>query len=125
LKRFVPLRIQVRAVALARRLEPGRVAAVIRLRETEADPVRAGDHAVEKHLLLFGRTEALHHHDDGKIADDRRLVLEIVVKAEAFCGEVLADDRHCEVRAVLSAELARQPEAQMAGLVGAAAHLGE
>src|SRR5215475_12120160 len=38
---------------------------------------------------------------------------------------MLADDRHGEVRAVLAAQLLRQSEAQMAGLVGTAAHLGQ
>src|SRR5581483_7280480 len=39
--------------------------------------------------------------------------------------DMLADDRHGEVRAVLAAELLREPEAQVARLVGAPLHLGE
>src|SRR5258707_989038 len=39
-------------------------------------------------------------------------------------AEMLANDRHGEVGTLLAAQLFRQSEAQMAGLVGAAAHLG-
>src|SRR5713226_2693697 len=38
---------------------------------------------------------------------------------------MLADDRHSEVGALLAAQLFRQSEAQMSGLVGTAAHLGQ
>ena len=47
------------------------------------------------------------------------------MQAEPLVGEMLADDRHGEVGAVLAAQLLGQGEAQMARLVGAAAHLGQ
>ena len=60
-----------------------------------------------------------------EVADDRALVLQVVVQAEPLVGQMLADDRHGEVGPVLAAQRLRQAEAQMPGLVGAALHLGE
>ena len=75
--------------------------------------------------LLLLAAEALPHHDRREVADDRRLVLQVVVQAEALRGEVLADDRHRQVRAVAAAVLRRERVAQEAGRVGAPAHLAE
>ena len=46
------------------------------------------------------------------------LVLQIVVQAQAFAGEVFADDGHGEVGAVLAAPAFGGGETQMAGFVG-------
>ena len=53
-----------------------------------------------------------------QIADDRMLVLQVVVQAEALRGEMLADHGHPEVGTVLAAIALRDREAQMAGGVG-------
>src|SRR5581483_9038660 len=53
------------------------------------------------------------------------LVLQVVVEAEAFVGEMLADADHVEIGAVASAELLREGVTQVAGTVGPAAHLAE
>src|SRR5262249_16999266 len=58
-----------------------------------------------------------------EIADDRALVLQVVVEAQSLVGEVLADDRHGEVRPILAAERLRQGKAQMPGAIRAAPHL--
>jgi hypothetical protein len=47
--------------------------------------------------------------DEREVADDRVLVLQVVVQAEALGGEMLADDRHPQVGAVLAAIFFRQP----------------
>jgi hypothetical protein len=51
------------------------------------------------------------------------LSLKIVEQAQSLGGKVFADDRHCEVGAVLAAILFRQRIAEMAGHVGAAPRL--
>ena len=47
------------------------------------------------------------------------------MQTQALGGEVFADNRHAEVRAIAAAVALRQRVAQQARLVGAAAHLGE
>src|SRR5438270_7745647 len=59
------------------------------------------------------------------VADDRRLVLEVVVEAEPPAGEVLPDDGHAEIGSAPAAVLLRQGVAVMAGGVGPATHLVE
>ena len=68
-----------------------------------------------------GAAEVAHHHDERKIADDRVLVLQIVVQPETLRREMLANHRHPQVRAAVAAVLARQREAIEAGAVSAAA----
>ena len=53
------------------------------------------------------------------------LVLQVVVQPEALAGEVLADHRHPEVRALLAAVLLRERVAVVAGRVGAPARLAQ
>ena len=60
-----------------------------------------------------------------EITYDRALVLQIVVQPQPLVREMLADQRHGEVRPVLAAQRLGQAEAQVAGLVGAALHLGQ
>ena len=83
------------------------------------------EHAFEIALLLLLGAETVQQQGDREVADDRALVLQVVVQAEPLVSEMLADDRHGEVRAVLAAQLLRKTEAQMPRLVGAAAHLGQ
>ena len=75
---------------------------------------------IEPSIIAFwsSRAVAVEHGDERQIADDRMLVLQVVVQAEALGGEMLADHRHPEVGAVLAAIALRDREAQMAGVVG-------
>ena len=75
---------------------------------------------IEPSIIAFcsSRAVAVEHGDDRQIADDRMLVLQIVVQAEALGGKMLADHRHPEVGTVLAAIALRDREAQMAGVVG-------
>ena len=57
------------------------------------------------------------------VADDRVLVLQVAVQAEALARQVLADHRHAEVGAVLAAVLLRERVAVVAGRVGPPARL--
>ena len=66
-----------------------------------------------------------HQHQADVVADDRVFVLQIVVQAEAFRREVLADHRHAEVRAVFAAVFLRERIAVVAGVVGEFARLRE
>ena len=98
---------------------------MIGLGQAEGDALLAGEHALEIAVLLLLGAEAVQQQRHREVADDRALVLQVVVQAEPLVREMLADDRHGEVGAVLAAQLLGQAEAQMAGLVGAAAHLGQ
>ena len=66
-----------------------------------------------------------HQQQADVVADDGVLVLQVVVEAEALAGQVLADDGHPEVGAVLAAVLLGEGVAVVAGGVGPAAHLAE
>jgi len=60
-----------------------------------SDAVFAPDRAIGSSLLRVAAV-AVEHRYDWKIADDRVLVLEIVVQAKTLGGEMLADDGHPE-----------------------------
>ena len=74
-------------------------------------------------LLLAAVME--HQQQADVVADDRVLVLQVVVQTEPLAGEVLADHRHPEVRAVLAAVLPWERVPVVAGRVRPAAHLDE
>ncbi len=67
--------------------------------------------------------EVAHHQHGREVADDRRLVLQVVVQAEPPRRQVFADDRHLQVRGVATTEFGGQRQAQPAGGIGAAPHL--
>ena len=94
------------AVALGVRLHPRRVGAVLRLGdpEREAPPARAARSSTHSAFCSLGAVVD-HQQQADVVADDRVLVLQVVVQPEALRREVLADDRHPEVRAVLAAVL--------------------
>ena len=75
-------------------------------------------------LLLLGAVVD-HQQQPDVVADDRVLVLQVAVQAEALAREVLADHGHAEVRAVLAAVLLRERVAVVAGGVGAAPRLAQ
>ena len=73
-------------------------------------------------FLLVGAV--LEHQQQAHVvADDRVLVLQIVVQAESFAREVFSDDGHAEVGAVPTAVLLGERIAVVAGGVGALARL--
>ena len=125
LKRFSPSITQFFPSRTRARLEPGGVAAVIRLGQPEGDALLPGDHALQQLGLLRRGAEAVDHVHLRKVSDDRRFVLKIVVESEPLVREVLADDRHRQVAAALPAELFGQRVAQVPGAIGAPPHFGE
>ena len=125
---FSPLIDPARDAVAGRRhragLHVGGVRAVVGLGQAEGDAVFAGDRAFD-HRLLVVAAVAVEHGDQRQIADDRMLVLQIVVQAEALGGEMLADHRHPEIGAVLAAIALRDREAQMPGGVGEVLRLAQ
>src|SRR5579883_2378222 len=102
----------VGALAPRVRLHPGGVRAVIGFGQAEGDALTPGDRILDERLLL-GRAvfpEQMHH---GEVADDRAFILKIVVEAQPLMREMLADDGHGEIRAILSAQRLGEREAQM------------
>ena len=58
------------------------------------------------HSALLGvGAEPVHHDHLREVADDRRLVLQVVVQPEPLVRQVLPDDGHVDVGAVAAAEL--------------------
>ena len=85
----------------------------------------AGDQCVGPLLFLRIGAEPVHHDDLREVADDRRLVLQVVVQPETLVRQVFPDDRHVDVASVAAAELRGQTVAQPACRVGAPSHLAE
>jgi hypothetical protein len=77
-----------------------------------------GQRALDEFVFLGLRAEVAQHHDERKVADHRMLVLQVVEQAQALGGEMVADDRHPQVVAVLPAEFAWAAKPEEAGLVG-------
>ena len=84
-----------------------RVRAVLRLGDSEREAERAVEETGEEALLLHLGAVLEHQEEADVVADDRVLGLQITVETEPLGGEVLADDRHPQVRAVPSAVLPR------------------
>ena len=92
---------------------------MVRLGQAEGDDSLALQHPVDELGLLLEASEIAEHQDEGIVADDRMLVLEVVVKAQPLGRQMLADDGHPQVRAVLPPIFPRHGEAIVAGPVGA------
>ena len=120
---FAPLMRQPSPSRTRARFHPGRVGAVIRLGQAEGDAHRAVEDSRNERLLLLLGAEVAEHQDRRQIADDRAFVLQIVVQAQPLGRQMLPDDRHREVGAVLAAVFLGQREAIVSGPVGAPAHL--
>ena len=104
LNRFMPLITQSPPCFVGRGLHEGGVRAVVGLGQAEGDALLAGEHAFEIAVLLLLGAETVQQQGDREIADDRALVLQVVVQAEALVREMFADDRHGEVGTVLAAQ---------------------
>jgi hypothetical protein len=111
------------AVGHRGRLEERGVGAVVRLGEAEREAAGAVEEARHPLLPLLVRAEVAHHQHGREVADDRALVLQVVVQTEALGGQVLPDDRHLEVAGPAATELLGQRQPQPPRGVGAAAHL--
>ena len=105
LNRLAPLMTQSSPSRIGAGLEPGGVGAVVRLGQPERHRPLAGDQRLGPLLLLCVGAEPVHHDDLREVADDRGLVLQVVVQPEALVRQVFPDDRHVEVGAVAAAEL--------------------
>ena len=90
-----------------------------------AKPARAVEQLVDPVLLLLVGAVLEHQQQPDVVADDRALVLQVVVQTEALAREVLADHGHAEVGALLAAVLLRERVAVVTGLVGDVAHLAQ
>ena len=95
------------AVRHGRGLQPGGIGAVVGFGQPERHRPLAGDQGVGPLLLLRVGAEPVHHDDLREVADDRRLVLQVVVQPETLVRQVFPDDRHVDVAAVAAAELRR------------------
>src|SRR5581483_7242849 len=97
---------------------------VMRFGQAKGDAVLARERALD-HRLLFIAAVAVEHGDEREIADDRMLVLQIVMEAEPLGGKMLADHGHPQVGAVLAAIALWNGKAQMARRVGAVLRLAQ
>ena len=88
--------------------------------QAERDAAFPRKAAIDEFVLLFGCAPLVEHRDEGEIADDGMLVLQIVVEAEAALREPVADNGHPKVRPILATILFRCREAPVSRLVGAA-----
>ena len=87
------------AVAHRRGVEKGGVAAVLRLGQPEGHQVGAVKCAVDELGPLGIGSLGQHHQDEREVADDRSLVLQVVVQAQASGGQVLADEAIARLKA--------------------------
>ena len=102
-----------------------RVGAVVGLGQAERERDLAAQRALHEQLLLLGRAELVGEDHRREVADHRDLALRVVVQADPEPVEVLAHDRHRQVRAAAAAELLGQRVAPQPGAVGAVDHLLE
>ena len=113
------------AVALGVGLHVRRVRAVLRLGDAEGEAAAAEGQVVDPLGLLLVGAVLQHQQQADVVADDRVLVLQVVVQSESLRRQVLADHRHPEVGAVSPAELLREGVAVVPGGVGKPAGLAE
>ena len=113
------------AVAHRRGVEKGGVAAVLRLGQPEGHQVGAVKCAVDELGPLGVGALGQHHEDEREVADDRSLVLQVVVQAQASGGQVLADDGHIQVGSAPAADRLWKAVTQVSCRIGPAHHLPE
>ena len=94
------------------------------LGEAEGDAVFAGDRAFDHRLLVVAAVTVEHGHQR-QVADDRVLVLQVIVQAKALCRKMLADHRHPEIGAILAAVALGNRETKMPGRVGEIFHFAQ
>jgi hypothetical protein len=94
---------------------------VARLGQAERKVFLSRENAFDVALLIFGAVVG-ERRNDREIANDGGFVLQVVVQAEPFGGEMFADGGNREIGGARAAAGFRQSVAQMAGLVGSALH---
>ena len=114
-QRFIAVDDPVVAVAARGRLQPGRVAAVVRLGEAEGELDLAVDQRPQVLLLLLLGAVLVQDERERLVGHHRRLVRELGVQAGPARGQVLAHHRHGEVREVAAADRRRERELVEAG----------
>ena len=102
---------------------PGRIGAVRGLGQAEGPADTPFQHRLHVARLLLRGAEIAQQQRLHQVADDRALVLQIVVESKPLVREMLADARHREIRAIAPTEFRRQRVTVMAGGVGPATHL--
>ncbi len=95
----------------------GRIRAMLGLGEAKGDAVFSDQRSLD-HRLLVVAAVAVEHGDEREIADDRVLVLQVVVQAKSLGREMLADHGHPEIGAIPAAITLRDGKAQMPRPVG-------
>ena len=86
-------------------LQPGGVAAVVGFGESEGHRPLTGEHGLDPLGLLRLGAEPVHHDHLREVADDRGLVLKVVVQTKSLVRQVFPDHRHIQVGAVPPTEL--------------------
>ena len=101
------------------------VGPVLGLCDAECETAPAAGQVVDPVGLLLGRAVLDHQQQGDVVADDGVLVLQVAVQAESLARQVLTDDGHAEVGAILPAVACRERVPIVAGGVGSPAGLGE
>src|SRR3546814_19567575 len=101
-----------------------RVAAMVGLGQAEGGAAPALEAAEDEFLLLFVTgAELFEHRNEGEVADDAVLVLQIVMEPQPLRREMFADLRHPQVRPVLAAICFGRPETPVTRLeIGSTSH---
>ena len=87
--------------------------------QPERHPPFAREPAQDELFLLSGSAKMLEHRDEREVADNRMLVLQIVVQAQPHGRKPVADYRHPQVRSVPAAVLFGRGKAPVPRFVGA------
>jgi len=65
--------------------------------QAKTNAMRALEHAIDKFIGLRGRAEIAKHQHLRKIADNRAFILQIIMQAQPFMRQMLANDRHRQI----------------------------
>ncbi len=113
------------AVAHAGRLHVGSVGTVLGLGDAEGKAHAALEEPIDPLLLLFLGAVGEHQQHADIVGDNRVLGLKIVVQTKALDRQMLPDNRHSEIGAVLAAIPLGERIAIVAGFIGGAARLAQ
>ena len=94
----------IAGLAHGRGFHKGGVRAVIGFGQAKGWPKLSGHHERDQGVALLGRAKIAQHQHKRVIADNRMLVLQIIMQAKALGGQMLADHGHPKIRAVLPAK---------------------
>ena len=103
----------------------GSVAPMILFGQTETPSHFTFKHRRNKIVLLLACSEIPKHQHLNQIADDAALVLQVIMETETFVREMMSDDRHRQIAAILPAIFFWNGKTIMTGAVGNLPHFGE